>query len=551
MRISQTERSRLRMALIVMLAAVALMQLVLVFVHEANWDEYLNLSMIYDYQRGELREVLQTGFVHLLSWVQLVSDNEANQIIAARLLFFGVGIVTSVAIWKIARTLVSTEAAYFTVLSYWAFSYTLVHGVTLRTDPLAASAMMCALWMVVSRPPTVRVVLLAGVLAGLAGFFTIKAIFYVPALIIVFLIRVVGIGSVPRGIWLIGLAGIAALTCFIGLTALHAMTLPDFASPLAFLGRTTDSTLGAQDFSILMGYLPRAFVQNVILALVIIVGLGGLLMRLHHGKDRAAALIGLALLTPLLSVLVYRDTYPYYYPFILAPVMILAGFAWDDISRRYGCKTVMVIATAVSLSAAIVTFKNAQISITTQRLTLSVIHRLFPGRPTYIDGRNMVSSLPKRGLFMSAWGMTDYRRIGRPVMAEIIQTDQPQFVLVNTWLLQMDKISPTQSEALPLGLLAADMATLKDNYVHFWGPIYVPGKTISPDNETMRILLSGTYRLISETPVSIDGKTLEPNTEIYLETRDYLVSALGISRLVLSVVQPRDPPPKVKLFRGF
>lgn len=536
-----------------MLLSVAIMRLVLTFVHEANWDEYLNLSMIYDHQRGELREILQTGFVHLFGWVTWVSNNEADQVIAARIVYLGVGLVTSAAIWKTARALVSAEGAFFAVLCYWGFSFNLVHGVSLRTDPLAASAMMCALSLAISHSLSIRRAFAAGVLVGLAGFFTIKAIFYVPALIAVVLIRSVGseAGSIVKGAVAVIIVGVIALLSFVGLSLGHAATFSDAASPFEFVGRTADSTLASQNHLVLITYLRAALYENVVLVALWLLGLFGLVMRLRNRDSRIQGLLGLALVMPLLSFLIYRDTYPYYYPFILAPVMVITGFAWDDLRRRYGVIIAMTAGAAGCLSALLVTLEQVQKPIQRQHMTLEVIHRLFPDQTSYIDGRSMVSSFSKRGPFMSTWGMTDYRRDSLPVMGELIERHQPQFLLANTWHLQIDRLSPTQSEDLELGLLSADMQTLQDNYIRFWGPLFVPGKTIEVGDDSVQILVSGTYRLIADAPVVIEGKSLIPGSEIALDGAEYRVSANTTSQLILSVDAPSEQPPKNLLFGGF
>ncbi|GMN04203.1 hypothetical protein MTsPCn3_29340 [Erythrobacter sp. MTPC3] len=536
-----------------MLFSVAIMRLVLTFLHEANWDEYLNLAMIYDHQRGELREILQTGFVHLFGWVTWVSHNEADQVIAARIVYLGVGLITSAAIWKTARSLVSAEGAFFAVLCYWGFSFNLVHGVSLRTDPLAASAMMCALCLAISPSLSIRRAVAAGILVGLAGFFTIKAIFYVPALVAVVLIRSAGneAASMMKGVVAVVIVGVAALLSFAGLSLGHAATFSDAASPFEFVGRTADSTLAPQNHLVLITYLRAALYQNVVLVALWLVGLFGLVMRLRNRESRTQGLLGLALVMPLLSFLIYRDTYPYYYPFILAPVMVITGFAWDDIRRRYGVIIAMTAGAAACISALLATVEQVQKPIERQHMTLEVIHRLFPDQTSYIDGRSMVSSFSKRGPFMSTWGMTDYRRDGVPVMGELIERHQPKFLLANTWHLQLDRLSPAQSEALEFGLLSADMQTLRDNYMRYWGPLYVPGKTIKVEDNSVQILVSGTYRLIADAPVFIEGKPLMPGSEIALDAAEYNVSATTTSKLILSVEAPREPPPEKLLFGGF
>src|SRR5512145_509091 len=49
-----------------------------------NWDEFLYLSQIYEYLRGDLDLKLQTFHVHFFGWLPGVSVNEVDQVIAGR-----------------------------------------------------------------------------------------------------------------------------------------------------------------------------------------------------------------------------------------------------------------------------------------------------------------------------------------------------------------------------------------------------------------------------------------------------------------------------------
>ena len=257
------------------------------------------------------------------------------------------------------------------------------------------------------------------------------------------------------------------------------------------------------------------------------------------------------MLTPLLSVLVYRDVYPYFYPFILAPVVVLAGFAWEELSRRFNTRTMLLIAGVLCANAAIATAEKLQRPINAQRAALEVIHRLFPEDVPYIDARSMVSSKRKRGLFMSAWGMTDYRQVGKPVMEDVIRTEQPQFVLANGWQLRLDQLSPEQSEAEQFGLLAADLQVLKDNYLRIWGPLYVPGKIVQPEDTALRVLLPGTYQVVADASLTLGDQTISPNDTVDLEARDYAVSTESTAIFVRDIEVPQEAPPSSGLFGDF
>ncbi|MGO4915884.1 glycosyltransferase family 39 protein [Pseudogemmobacter sp. W21_MBD1_M6] len=541
----------IRMILVMALLGVAAMRFVMLFTFEVNWDEFLNLSMLYDHQRGELRELLQTGFIHLLHWVPYVSGNEVDQIIAARVLVFGAGILTSLAIYRTAHALASFEAALFAVLSYWVFSFTLRHGVSLRTDPLAACAMMCALSLSISGVLRPRQAIVAGSLAGLAGFFTIKAVFFIPALIIITVIRGTRARSFTYGLTLLATGGITALISFVGLIAAHALSFDQIASPLAFLDRTTGATLGTVDYAVFKNYASLAIRQNILLVIIVMIGAAGAVRRLRSRSERGAGLYALALLTPLLSPVFYRDFYPYFYPFVLAPVMVVASLAFDDLLRRFGGPVLSALVLAMLLSGGIVFANALQQPLAQQRLTLDVIHKLFAPSTTYIDARSMVPSMAKRGPFMSQWGMTDYRNHARPVMQDILERDAPQFILANNWRLNLHLLSADNPVVGILGLLPEDLATLKNNYAPFWGPLYVPGKTILPSDKGIDVVLSGNYRINGGGDLAIDGQSIPAGGKITLSKGHHAVSSRTGATLVLDVPMPDAIPPTRPLFGRF
>src|SRR5215467_10051162 len=59
--------------LLVAILATFVLRLHSLFVFEANWDEFLNLSWVYDYARGELPGAMLTVYVHGFGWLSNVS----------------------------------------------------------------------------------------------------------------------------------------------------------------------------------------------------------------------------------------------------------------------------------------------------------------------------------------------------------------------------------------------------------------------------------------------------------------------------------------------
>jgi hypothetical protein len=188
---------------------------------------------------------------------------------------------------------------------------------------------------------------------------------------------------------------------------------------------------------------------------------------------------------------------------------------------------------------------------THQAAILRVIHDRFPAGSHYIDGRTMVSSFQKEGLFMSGWGMTDYRAAGVPVMAGVLRNAPPAFLLANDRALYLEAFTPEESEANPFGLLAADVRTLQDNFVPFWGPIWVPGHRIEAGDTAIETFAAGTY--INQGPVAVEiaGRRVEPGGTIALAQGVDPVAAGVNTTLAMAIESPAEAPPPPPTFGGF
>jgi len=131
----QQKEKRLERILLCAIALILGLQLHLQFVQKINWDEFYFLSLVHDYQRGDLAKPLQTAHVHFFGWLKYMSPNEVNQIIAARCIMFLLQIGTLVFIYKTARHFVSRQGAAFTLLAYLGFGFIFIHGTSFRAEP--------------------------------------------------------------------------------------------------------------------------------------------------------------------------------------------------------------------------------------------------------------------------------------------------------------------------------------------------------------------------------------------------------------------------------
>lgn len=548
--------------LLALVAAALLIRLHLVFAYEVNWDEFLNLSMIYQHARGELHEVLQTIFVHAFGWVALVSINEVDQIIAVRLLMWALGVGSAVFLCLVCRRFVPLSAALFAVLCYLSFTFVVMQANSFRTDQMAVFLLMSALWLIVCGPRRLGSAALAGILIGLAGMVTIKSIFYAPTIAIILLARLLEARE-RRQALLLGLATAgAALLSFGGFYLAHRLTFADPASTLAFLERTTGKTLVERDFSFVTATLRLALLQNPVFWLS---ALGGLLacvfgIARSRGRDADRWTV-LAFAAPLGSLLVYSESYVYFYPFILPPVAVLCGIGCAGLRRRGGhgiaiLATVLLVATLGAQYVSCLARDNQG-----QRQLLEVVHRAFPEPTPYIDRTSMVSAYPKRGFFMSFWGMTDYYRQGDPVMREILVRDQPRFLLANRRMLELDDLAPDEHGPGHFGLFEEDVATLRQNYIRHWGALYVAGKRVAaaraPSSTVFEILVAGRYTVEAEDPVRLDGVRVQPGDVVDLAQGRHSLQTIGggsaevTLRWGENLYRPAAPAPDRPIFTTF
>jgi hypothetical protein len=533
------------------IVVIFLMQVLMARHFEINWDEFLNLSMVYDHQRGTLKELLQTGFVHLFGWVTSISKNEVDEVIAARFFILGISILTSISIFRIARQITDTDAALFAVIAFWAFTYNFRHAVSFRTDPLAACCMMQALWLALSGAESPRRTLTAGIFVGLAGVFTIKAIFLVPTICAVLIVRCVSHGGWKTSIRMLILLGASSLATFLGAIWLHSLTFTTYASPFAFLERTTQATLTRSDGSIFLEYFVWIALQNLAVLALLLVGFAALLKALISQERSNRYLYSLAMLMPVFIPLFYRDFYPYVYPFLFAPLTMVIALGFHEVCKRISVFVNVVLIGLVLASLISSLFAGALQRNNNQSAILEVIHDRFPADTVYIDARTMVSSFQKRGIFMSRWGMADYRQNGKPVMREILETDGPRFVLANGSQLSLRRSSPAESEASPDGLLAEDFAVLQENYLRLWGPIYVPGKELPAGVHQIDIYVEGPYQLRDIEAAEIDGVDVRSGKSFFLSKGRHQVSFPKDGRLIMDIRKPKKKAPPGPLFRGF
>ena len=543
-----------------------LAKLNIVYLYEINWDEFFFLSHAHDYLRGELRGALQTFHVHFFGWLAGIGG-EIEQIRAARWVMVALQIATGFLLYRIGRRFFSAPAAFFTVLLYFSVRNVLLLGADFRADPIATFLLVLCIERVLALARGYAAPLVAGAAAGLALLITIKSAIYAPVVGLLYLIglaecreRALRIGQ--------GAAALAATAVTFGtLYLLHQHSLGSATDAADMATRAYGKTIGSQGFFPRWHYFAESLRTDVLFW--VFVG-GGLVLALRFALvpgllKRTDALRLLTLFLPVLTFLFYRNAFPYYWGFALAGPALLAGLTWEYLEQRLGGvgrlanRGALIAATALILYAgfAIPFHKNLHV----QRQFLDVVHRLFPEPVPYIDRCAMVASFPHAGFFMSTWGMEAYRARGRPVFADILRREQPAFIVANNTQLNIALPDEVRRRYIPpnYDLLAEDLAVLRDNYVHHWGPLYVAGKQVEVESageaKRFEVLISGTYTLETGAEAHIDGHPVTPGEAVKLTQGMHELAAEVPGNYVLrwgdNLEVPDQLPPRKALFTGF
>ena len=541
------------------------LKLQLIFLQNINWDEFLYLAKIYSASRGELSSALQSVYIHAFGWLTLVSDNEVEQIIAARAVMFILQVATCALIMALAiRLYRSPAAALIAMLTYLSFSYNVIHGTSFRADPIAAFLLLFALWLLSRERGGLQEILWAALLTAIAGMVTIKSIFYAPTLgLAVLYFR--GTDDMRKRSADLLLFSLITLITFALLYLLHRYSLGT-ARDFSATGMITSSYKKVIELDKLFPnwrYLEPTIRPDLLAWMLMLSGATLAAIALLFGKRQRlhAGLLGLGL--PLLSLVFYRNTFPYYYCFVLAAPAVLAAGPVAMLEKRLAhgeehvFKAIAVILFIV-LGANFISYYQQNDSDRTvqQRLVVDTIHRMFPHPIPYIDRSTMIPSFRKVGFFMSTWGIDNYRDAGQPIMRNLLIREHPLFLLATIRTLELDRPYPNNNRAL----LAEDFKVLQDNFIHHWGVIWVAGKQIefpAPGiAHAFEILIPGTYTVESPDAISIDGREYSRGSAVVLSPGNHTaLSRHANSSLVLrwgqGLYRPAERTFANPIFTGF
>ena len=553
-------------------------KLYLTFTLNINWDEFFYLSQIYQAEQGLLPSAWQTLHVRVFGWLTQLPGNEIDQILAARIVMATIGAFTACLIFALAREFFGATAALCALLLYSAYAQVVVHGFSFRADPICAFLLLLSFYLLLRSDKGPALLLpLAAVPMATAALFSIKSGLFVPAFAIVFLLEF-SRGPKSRAFARAGTFGLCVLIAMGLFYLYHKSQLasagggaPAADQTAAFLEASGRKTIFQATFLPRLPSFMNTVVQNAITWAVLLLSALGLFVSLLWQNSAEAlrrTVIALAWFTPLLSVLFYRNAFPYFYVFLLpaACLVLAAGLRWLLVrSTTPGLHRTLLIAilAATAASGGVKILQHRTDEQQVQRLHIEAVHKMFPEPVRYIDRNAMISSFPKVGFFMSTWGIEGYRQENRPIMRDLLTRDRPRLLIANTPVLAIDHPEWFGQANSVYRLLDEDYLTLADNFVHHWGRIFVPGKQfksyrLKAREQEFEILIDGPYQLEAAGPMRIDGQVFEPGAVVELTPGPHRIALAepdmegpAVLRWGRDLYRPDAPEPAQRIYTGF
>lgn len=539
---------------VAIIAILFVLQLHVAFSANVNWDEFLFLSKIHAFHDGRLSDAFQTFHVHVFGWLARVRISEVDQIVAGRMAMLLVEGGTTFCIFVMGRAMYGSRAAVFAVIVYLCSGYVLQHAASFRADPIAAFTMMASLTLLLTAPRSVILHVLAGMIAALGLLVTIKCALYLPAFLGVLAYRLGGDEPRPGLILRFVMSATVMSAVYAAGWSWHSAMLADSA-PIGALqsraGGALAKTVLTQplfpQWPYILGWALAALAAAVLVLAGIAIAVGQFF---RQPGLRAAALPLLA--APLLSLVVYRNAFPYFFPFIVAPASLAVGPILERLRNdawRVAVFVLLLVPVGMQYGRLLGQDQSAQ------RAVIAAVHEMFPQPVPYIDRNEMISSFPKVGFFMSTWGLEGAVASGKPVLAPAIAARQPPLLLLNSPAL-MKAVNP----ALPYGgirLVAADERALRENYIPHWGPVWVAGRRLTAERgeRAFGLVIGGRYTVECRDGLPmIDGAEAPCGSVVALRPGKHRLGGSDGRTVTLRwgdhLPRPDNPPPDKPIYYG-
>lgn len=456
----------------------------LIFEKAINWDEFLHFGQIYELADGRLSGSLQSLHTRLFGWATLVSQDIVTQIQALRIAMLACAVLTSVCVVILARRLVNFETALLCGFAYLTAGFVFTNAYTYRPDPVAAVALMGALCLLAFGSLSWWRVVLSGMLVGLAGALTIKSIFYAPCFAaIVYLHWCLATGHRARALYRSVTTIAAAMLSFGLLVGLHGAALPVVEGQERDLAGSVHSFLRFFEFEqVRFVFAEMALAPLVTLGLILLFPVARILP--YNVKILLLGLCG-----PLLCIFFYRNTFPYFFTFLLPPICVAIAPVLSMLVKRYGLVPII----ALSLFGPIfLLIQEPYGTLERQRATISEVQRLFPEPTPYLSYSSYMPSYPRQfPSLISGVALGRYWQEREGQIARDIEAGRIAFVIATGDALDMVYQNKGPAPMLP----ERDVAALRSNFLRYSDTIFIAGRKICPQaaEQQIHIFRSGPY----------------------------------------------------------
>ncbi len=490
--------------IILALAGAACLQIALALSKSINWDEFFHFSLIHAQARGEGVALFQTPFVYLYGWVIDWPGSNIEHIRIIRVLIAPFELLLAAAIALCAAKFTDRRTALLCALAYMTAGYAFTQGLALRADIIAASLTMSALALGLHRRLDAVTLFAMALLLMLAFVATIKVVLFFPVFIALAIFKR---GELGRAVWIVPIGLAVAI-------AVLPVALPEvYANLIAKLHSSATRMFGG-------GLMPQGqyWLRQITLApafSILTLGLAGWLVSAKVDRDHKWIIALLA--APVLWPIIYFNSYPYFFAFILPPVAVAIAPIIAIMVQRYGS---ILLAAIFLLNAAALFIAEPRAPIAVQTELQDQVRATFDEPVEYIDESGMIADFPRAvPHFASGWALANYRAEGQPTYSARLMNGEVPLLITNSHALgNIFSARPTGDR-----LLAEDEALLRANYVRHNGMVYVAGKRFEAQSapRSELVAIPGQYR-IEGAPLIIDGKTQTIGSTINLARKEYV-----------------------------
>lgn len=520
-----------------------------------NWDEFYFLSQIYEYRTGTLAKPVNTFHVHLFSWLTALTLNEVQTVTLARGIMWVCLALTTFGIYRICRAFFDEVPSLLATLAFIGCSFTLFYGTHFRTDPIATALNTLAMALLLCA--NLKILRLAGIAfcLGLSALITVKIVFLAPAFFAAGIWSISNSDNKRKAFVKLATTGLGTLLFAAILFLWHQSTLQQagLAESKTMMGSAYSKTLASGEFFPQLGYSIKWIITAPVTAVLVLIGIAALCRDAFKSSNRSLVFAGVCFSLPILTLVFYRNSFPYFYPFFLPALMFAAAYLISAKIRSDVIRSLVVAGVFIFFAFAFVQRINH--GSEAQSVTLDTIHQMFPEPVNYIDHSSAISSFPKKGFFMSSWGLESYRAKNEPQFKTILENETVPLLLANRSVLKSVFFGNVKSSQ---DLLPDDRLVLQQNFIPHWGEIYVAGKTLesSPHQSmTFAILIPGTYTLEAEHPIMLNEDQYKPGEQVVLPRGQHSIKSLQKQPVTLrwgkNIYRPDSPPPTRNFYTTF